>query len=129
MEQHVVGPVFARLEPARACVFAAARLPLVHQRAAHLALLGHAHHLPAQRVRARAGHVVHLQEAPRLSDGRADGAAAPHRRQSALDARQGCSRQFDLLGRHFHRVRFSPQLFASLSILSPLLRTKSKDEN
>lgn len=52
VEQHVVGPVFARLEPARACLFAAARLPLVHQRAAHFPHLGHAHHVPAQRVRA-----------------------------------------------------------------------------
>lgn len=105
VEQHVVGPVFARLEPARVRLSAAARLPLVHQRAAHLAPRRHAHHLPAERVRARTGHVVHLQERARLPAGRADGTDTTHRRQPPMAAREGCAGQCGLLGGHFHRVR------------------------
>lgn len=107
MEQHLVGPVLARLESARAFLFAAARLSLVHQRAAHFPHLGHAHHVPAQRVRARTGHVVPVQEAPRLSDGRPDAAATPHRTESPVDGGERRPRQSGLLGRRFHRVRSS----------------------
>lgn len=105
MELHIVGTIFARLEPARARFSAAARLSLVHQRAAHFTLLGHARHLPTKRVRARTGHVVHLQATPRLFDGRTDVAVTAHFRESTVVAREGCPRQFDILVRRLHRVR------------------------
>lgn len=107
VEQHIVGTVLARLEPARVCLFAAARLPLVPQLATHLALLSHTHHFSTQRLRARTGHVVPLQEAPRLFAGHADDAITAYRRQSTMDAGEGSPRQSDILEWHFRRVRSS----------------------
>ncbi len=79
MEQHLVGPVCARLESPRAQLPPAPRLPFLHQRLPNLPLLSHAYHFLVERVRTRAGHVVHIQETQGLPDGRADAAVATRR--------------------------------------------------
>ncbi len=62
-----VGPVRPRLEPAGAQLPPAPRLPLVHFGHEGQQAHGHHHHLLPLGLRPRAGHVVHLQEAARIS--------------------------------------------------------------
>lgn len=102
-----MGSVLSRLEPPRARFPPAPRLPFLHQHPPPLTPHRHPLHLLSQRLRARARHVVYLQEAPRVLDGHADDAAAASGREpNEVDEGQERVGEPVFLGGHLHRPEF-----------------------
>lgn len=103
VELGILGPVRARLEPPRAQLPAAPRLPLLYLFAQGQQVHRDAHHVLPVCVRARAGHVVSVQETERLSVVLADD-AAPARSDESDEMAEGeeDAGELDLLGWHLH---------------------------
>ena len=108
VEQHVLRPVRARLEPSRPQLSPPARLPLLHRRLSPFQAGRDARDILPLGSGPRAGHVVSLPQGARVSDGNADAAiTASGAGEDEMDASAETAGECDLLVWHHHGPELS----------------------